>query len=101
MSSKEFFTKNYSCKLQYNQFDDIRKCDSLKKDSFDYKLKEIVGLEHNKNLINQYARWKSRKLLCTKMMHHLNGFGLKISLDVGLIHQYYKWYKKEYKYLRI
>ena len=65
---------------------------------FAYKLKEIVGYKGKLTFDKSMPDGNPRKLLCTKKINSL-GWKAKISLDVGL-NQYYKWYKKEYKYLR-
>jgi len=89
-----FLSKNYSS----HQIINVGTGREISIRDFAYKLKEIVGYKGKLTFDKSMPDGNPRKLLCTKKINSL-GWKAKISLDVGL-NQYYKWYKKEYKYLR-
>ena len=89
-----FLSKNYSS----HQIINVGTGKEISIRDFAYKLKEIVGYKGKLTFDKSMPDGNPRKLLCTKKINSL-GWKAKISLDVGL-NQYYKWYKKEYKYLR-
>ena len=89
-----FLSKNYSS----DEIINVGAGEEISIKDFAYKLKDIVGYKGNLKFNKSMPDGNFRKLLCTKKINSL-GWKAKISLDVGL-NQYYKWYKKEYKYLR-